>query len=86
VAEILRGHLPAVTLSAWAIRRTPPKQRGDPAAWELRGRPVRVDAFQARQSGLIFTARRPGGYWCWPVRALTHRPDMVIATLGPPEM
>lgn len=77
-AAILWGYRQAVVLKSWQIAKVKGK-------WTLRGAVQRVDAFQARQRPLLFTAPRPKGYWAWPIETLDLGPSQLVATLGPPE-
>jgi len=54
-------------------------------AWSLEAQITRADPFTLKQRPLLFTAPRKGGYWCWPVRAVTVGTAQLTATLGPPE-
>lgn len=79
-AEILWGYRPAVVLAKWRITRDKKKN-----AWHLTGTASRVDAFQSRQTPLLFTAPREHGFWAWSVEQLTVSGSQIKATLGPPE-
>ncbi len=78
-AEILWGYRSAVALKSWRIAKD---KKG---AWILTGVVARVDAFQARQKPLLFTAPRDKGFWAWGVEQLTVVGSQIKATLGPPE-
>lgn len=78
-ASILWGCRTAVALRSWAIKKNPKGQ------WSLTATVERVDAFQARQRPLLFTAPRKGGFWMWPIVSLTVGPSQLVAELGPPE-
>ncbi len=80
---VLWGYREAVVLRSWSIA-----QDKQSKVWKLTGVPERVDAFQARQKGLLFTAPRAearDGFWAWAVEALDVFPGKIIARLGPPE-
>ncbi len=79
-ASLLWGYQPAVTLRSWRIY----KHEGQ---WTLSGTLATVDAFQARQRPLLFTAPRPGGFWAWSVvdGSLQLGAQQLVAKLGPPE-
>ncbi len=80
---VLWGYREAVVLRSWTI-----SQDKKSKAWRLVGAPERVDAFQARQSPLIFTAPREksrNGFWMWPVERLEVGVVKIVAILGPPE-
>jgi hypothetical protein len=75
---LLWGYRPAVELKAWTIS----KHEGQ---WTLRATIARIDRFQARQTPLLFTAPRPGGFWAWAVEAIDLGDHALTAKLGPPE-
>ena len=77
---ILWGHAPAVELHAWRIARS----RADPV-WTLTATIARVNKFQARQTPLLFTAPRAGGYWAFPVQQISIGDTTIWAQLGSPE-
>jgi len=78
---LLLGSRPAVELRAWRIARS----QADPV-WTLTATIARVvDPFKARQTPLLFTAPRAGGYWAWPVREISIGQTNVWARLGSPE-
>ena len=78
--SVLWGYRVAVELTAWRITRVK-----DEGRWVLSGTVARVDKFQARQAPLLFTAPRAGGFWLWPITAITVGETSLRATLGPPE-
>jgi hypothetical protein len=83
-ASILWGSnaIPAAALVRWSIT----KGRA-PGEWTLAAAvgPGGVDAFKIRQSRLYFTAPRLGGFWMWPIKAVTVGAAEIRASLGPPE-
>jgi hypothetical protein len=79
---VLWGSRVAVELTAWRIVRTPAAEGGQ---WILTATIGRVDHFQARQTPLLFTAPRAGGFWAWPIAALDLGETNLRASLGPPE-
>lgn len=79
-ASLLWGYRTAAVLKSWRI--TKDKKQGK---WTLTGTLARVDAFQARQTPLIFTAPRDKGMWCWPIESIDMGPNHLRAILGPPE-
>lgn len=77
---ILWGYREAVRLRSWAIQQDPKTK-----AWTLTGAAERVDAFQARQRPLWFSAPRPQGFWMWGIERLEVAGGRIVAHLGPPE-
>lgn len=80
-ASILWGYRPAATLTAWRIA----KVKGQ---WMLTGTLARSDAFQLRQTPLLFTAPHEGGrdgWWAWGINSIQVGPRSLVAHLGPPE-
>jgi len=77
-AAILYGYHTAAAVRSWTIR----KHEG---AWTLTATIDRADRFQCRQRGLIFSAPRAGGFWCWPIETLQLGETQLQARLGPPE-
>lgn len=79
--RILWHHQTAAAVRTWTITHTAK------ARWSLSASLDRCDALCIRQKPLMFTAPRPGGFWCWPVLTETvRRTDTALtATLGPPE-
>lgn len=77
---ILWGSRPAVELRTWRIARS----QADPV-WTLTATIARVDKFQSRQTPLLFTAPRAGGYWAWPVQQISIGDTQLWAQLGSPE-
>lgn len=79
-ATIAWGYHTAAVCKSWVARRTPH------GAWTLIAHVQRADAFQLRQRDLKFTAPRVGGFFCWPVIAVTLTDAATLsAQLGPPE-
>jgi hypothetical protein len=78
VASLLWGYRTAATLSAWKI--TKDKEH----AWTLTATVQKLDAFQARQRPLLFTAPHEKGRWCWMVEQIQITDRQVTATLGQP--
>lgn len=77
--SILWGYRTAITLKSWRIRR-------EQNTWKLRAVPEMIDAFQARQQPLFFSAPRKQGFWLWPVEQIDIvGPNLVQAILGQPE-
>ena len=81
-ATIVWGYRTAAVCKSWTIRRSPAK---DGARWHLSAQITRADPYQLRQRDLKFTAPRKGGFFCWPVLAITMHPTGISASLGPPE-
>ena len=79
--SLLWGYQVAVELTAWRIVRI----KAEGGQWMLTATIGRVDKFQARQTPLLFTAPRAGGYWAWPIAALDLGETSLRAHLGPPE-
>ena len=79
-AQLLWGYRTAAHVGAWRIKKSDVDGR-----WTLTATLTRIDAFQLRQTPLLFTAPRPGGFWCWPVTSLQVGTSQLVATLGPPE-
>ena len=78
-ATVVWGYHTAAVCKTWTARRTPQGQ------WTLEAQLQRADAFQLRQRNLKFTAPRKGGYFCFPVLAVTLGATTLAASLGPPE-
>ncbi len=79
--SILWGYREAVLLRSWRIAQDKKK------VWTLTGATARVDAFQARQKPLLFTAphaKSRNGFWAWPVERLEVGVGKIVAVLGPP--
>lgn len=72
------GYHTAAVCRGWTIR-------GKGRDWRLSATLQRADDFQLRQTCLYFHAPRKGGYWCWPIVAVTAGPTQLVATLGQPE-
>ncbi|MES2341716.1 MAG: hypothetical protein V4597_08560 [Pseudomonadota bacterium] len=77
---ILWGHREAVLLGPWTITQDKKSK-----AWTLKASAARVDAFQARQRPLWFSAPRPKGFWMWGIDKLEVAGLAIVAHLGPPE-
>jgi len=73
------GYRTAAVCRSWTVQRTPQ------GTWALSAQLQRADAFQLRQRDLKFTAPRVGGFFCWPVIAVTLIDSTLAAQLGPPE-
>ena|SRR6185436_20508910 len=74
----------AAILGAWSIaKQERPRER---PVWLLAARVRRADAFQCRQTPLLFTATREKGMWCWGIESLdlVNGTDL-YAVLGQPE-
>jgi hypothetical protein len=78
-ATIVWGYRTAAVLRSWTVYRAPS------GAWTLRAQVVRADPFQLRQADLKFTAARIGGYFTWPIVAVTLEGASLAGQLGPPE-
>ncbi len=76
--SIVWGYRPAAVLSAWVVAKTS-------TGWVLTATVARADAFQCRQSPLLFTAPRDKGVWAWGIDELTLNGNRLTARLGPPE-
>lgn len=83
-ASILWGSnaIPAVVCTKWSIVKGKA-----PGEWTLAAAvgPGGIDTFKIRQSRLYFTAPRLGGFWMWPIKAVTVGTAEIRASLGPPE-
>ncbi len=79
---ILWGHREAVRLRSWRISQNQKSKQ-----WTLKGTAERIDAFQSRQTPLLFSAPRDKGFWCWAIEKLDVDTFglQVVARLGPPE-
>jgi hypothetical protein len=80
-AAILWGYHTAVSLRAWKIAKVDNQ-------WTLVATIERLDAFQARQTPLLFTTPRKGahdGFWAWGVESISVGTHHLTARLGPPE-
>lgn len=80
--SILWGYREAILLRSWRITQDKKSK-----AWTLNGVTARVDAFQARQRPLLFTAPHQtsrNGFWAWPVEKLEVGPGKIVAVLGQP--
>jgi hypothetical protein len=78
-ATVVWGYHTAAVCKAWTV------QKHESGAWTLEATLTRADAFQLRQRDLKFTAPRKGGFFCWPIVAVTLAASTLAATLGPPE-
>lgn len=67
-------------LRGWTVRRG--ERAGE---WRLSANVDRADRFLLTQRPLSFHAPRKGGFWCWPVVAVTLGRESLTARLGPPE-
>lgn len=76
---VLSGARPAAQLRTWTIAK------GESNVWHLRGSVTQVNKFHCGQRGLLFTAPRDKGMWCWQVLSLTVVGNELRAVLGPPE-
>jgi hypothetical protein len=77
---ILWGYRQAATLRTWTIRKDADDR------WTLRATLERAEPFQLRQTPLLFSAPRAGGYWAWGLDAAPQIHDgQLVAKLGPPE-
>jgi hypothetical protein len=76
---VVWGYHTAAVCRTWVARRIVGGQ------WTLTASVVRADAFQLRQRDLKFTAPRVGGFFCWPIVAVSQTGTTLAATLGPPE-
>jgi hypothetical protein len=86
----LEAHGGEATISwAWhtaAVFRTWRIHKSKTGPWSLVATATRVDTFKLQQRPLLFNVPRKGGYWCWPVKAVTvlaH--NQITAALGPME-
>ncbi len=75
---VVWGYRTAARFKSWTVRKD------EHGAWSLRGDCLEVDAFQVKQSPLTFAARRPQGFFTWPVLSLRVEQNQVVAKLGPP--
>lgn len=80
-ASIARGYYTAAALRTWSVSKT------DDGQWHLTATTDHVDLFQLRQKGLLFTAPRIGGFWCFPIlpNTIQVQAPHIRASLGPPE-
>lgn len=76
---VVWGYHTAAVFTTWTAHRTPQ------GTWTLDATVRRADAFQLRQRNLKFTAPRKGGYFCFPVLAVSLGASTLAASLGPPE-
>lgn len=84
-ASILWGYRTAATLSGWTVSKRRDEKSGK-WLWSLSAKlGAQTDRFQLRQRPLLFTAPRRGGFWVWPVLAVTVGETTISAQLGPPE-
>jgi hypothetical protein len=78
-ATVVWGFRTAAVVTSWTAARTPQGQ------WTLQAIVSRADPYQLRQRPLKFTAPRIGGYFCWPIVAVSLGAGTLSASLGPPE-
>ena len=76
---LLWGYHEAAEFRSWRIWKDPQK------GWQLSGVLARLDAFQARQRPLLFSAPRERGMWAWGVNSIKVNGSAVRADLGEPE-
>jgi hypothetical protein len=72
----------AARLGAWTIWKQ--EQARGRHSWHLSARVLRADAFQCRQTPLLFTAPHAKGRWCWGIETLEVLGDQLQAVLGQP--
>jgi hypothetical protein len=77
-ATVVWVYQTAAVCRSWTAHRTPQGR------WTLRADVSRGDPFRLRQQPLLFRAPRKGGYFVWPVLAVTLVDHHLSATLGPP--
>lgn len=77
-ASLLWGYHTAAALTTWTIAKTA-------GGWTLKATIRRADAFQLRQTPLLFTAPRKDGWWAWGINSIDVGPTFLVAKLGPPE-
>lgn len=79
------GYYTVATVGAWSVHKS---REGK---WTLSARLARADrvmlarASRDRDRPPLFTAPRPNGQFCWPIRASQIGETSMIATLGPLE-
>lgn len=78
-ATISWGWHTAAVCRGWCVHKT------KDGRWSLEATLAQADPFKLQQRPLLFNAPRKGGYWCWPVQAVTVGTTHVMAQLGPPE-
>ena len=78
-ATVVWGYHTAAVIKSWTAART------EQGRWTLQATVQRADPFQLRQQPLKFTAPRVGGFFCWPIVAVTLGAGTLSASLGPPE-
>jgi len=78
-AAIVWGYHTAAVCRSWTVHRT---ANGE---WTVRADVTRADPFQLRQRDLKFAAPRNGGWYCWPIVAVSLVANKLAATLGPLE-
>jgi hypothetical protein len=88
-ATLSWGYRVAAMLPAWTVSRRLDEAKGV-WAWSLSATlGPQIDRFQVRQAQarreLVLSAPRKGGFWVWPVQAVTVGEKTLTATLGPPE-
>jgi len=80
---ILWGYRTAAVVRSWAVVRA--RAAGGPV-WTLTATVERVSPFELRQSGLMFSAPREGGFFVFPLlEAPRVAGGTVTARVGPPE-
>jgi hypothetical protein len=81
--SVLWGYRTVASVRHWTIVR-----KEDKPIWFLSASLERADAFQLRQTPLLFTAPRVGaknGLWCFPLIDVQVANGQLRAKLGPPE-
>lgn len=83
--EVLWGYRTAASVRSWTIARRENVKKENKPIWQLFAQLERVDAFQLRQSPLLFTAPNGHGQWCFPLLDVQVKDGRLYAQLGPPE-
>ncbi len=78
-ATVVWGYRTAAVIRSWTASRTPQGR------WTLIASVQRADPYTLRQQPLQFTAPRVGGFFCWPIVAVSVQAESLTAELGPPE-
>jgi hypothetical protein len=78
-ARLSWGYQTAAVLRTWAL------SKNDKNEWTLTAGIDRADPFRLQQAPLQFTAPRPGGFFCFPVKTVQLGRESLVASLGPPE-